>query len=201
MDARRGRGYNHPFTRFYLGGVVGRHHDHWHFDRDVVAGGAGGPRGGAEDAVPEQPQADRTWPCTPMNRRYGCLPPGAILRPPYPNFYADYDPWFEAPATALPGYHGTSWMLQILPFMEQQALFDQWDFTKSVIGNKTVAATRYRLSFIAPRVATAFARMTSKSCSKTGPAAAPTMAAATAVGISLSIRGRQPPRWFHKPPV
>ena len=32
-------------------------------------------------------------------------------------------------------------MLQILPFMEQNALYDQWDFTKSVSGNQAVAAT------------------------------------------------------------
>jgi len=71
---------------------------------------------------------------------YGCFPPGAILRPPYPAFYTDYDPWFEAASMAT-RMHGTSWMLQILPFMEQNAIYDQWDFTKSVLGNQTIAAT------------------------------------------------------------
>ena len=37
------------------------------------------------------------------------------------------------------GRHGTSWMLQILPYIEQTALFDKWDFTKNVKGNKAVA--------------------------------------------------------------
>ena len=61
--------------------------------------------------------------------QYGALPPGAILAG-YPNTgTADYDPWPEATSTAN-GNHGTSWMLQILPFMEQQALFDRWDFTQ-----------------------------------------------------------------------
>ena len=67
------------------------------------------------------------------------LPPGAILRPPYAKFYTDYDPWLDASNSAA-GYHGTSWMLRILPFVEQQALFDKWDFTKSVINNKAVAS-------------------------------------------------------------
>jgi prepilin-type processing-associated H-X9-DG protein len=32
-------------------------------------------------------------------------------------------------------------MLQILPFIEQQALYDRWDFTQSALGNQAVAAT------------------------------------------------------------
>ena len=39
------------------------------------------------------------------------------------------------------GMHGTSWMLQILPLLDNGNLYDQWDFKKSVIGNKTVAST------------------------------------------------------------
>ena len=39
--------------RFTLVGVVGRHYDHRHPDRLAAAGGAGGPRGGADRAVPE----------------------------------------------------------------------------------------------------------------------------------------------------
>jgi prepilin-type N-terminal cleavage/methylation domain-containing protein/prepilin-type processing-associated H-X9-DG protein len=70
----------------------------------------------------------------------GCLPPAGILRPPYPAFAQDYDPWFEA-ASRSPKMHGTSWMLQILNFMEHNAIWDNWDFTKSVIGNSAVAAT------------------------------------------------------------
>lgn len=37
--------------------------------------------------------------------------------------------------------HGTSWMLQILPFIEQNAMFDRWDFSRSVSGNRAVAET------------------------------------------------------------
>jgi prepilin-type N-terminal cleavage/methylation domain-containing protein/prepilin-type processing-associated H-X9-DG protein len=39
------------------------------------------------------------------------------------------------------GTHGTSWMLQILPFMEYLDLFDRWDFSKNVNGNLSVAMT------------------------------------------------------------
>ena len=35
---------------------------------------------------------------------------------------------------------GTSWMLAILPFLDNKALYNQWDFTKSVLGNKAVAS-------------------------------------------------------------
>ncbi len=40
---------------------------------------------------------------------------------------------------ATSGAHGTSWMLQILPYMEQANLFDRWDFSKNVKGNRDVA--------------------------------------------------------------
>ncbi len=71
---------------------------------------------------------------------YAAFPPGAILADYPTNGTADYDSWSEA-TSSVSGRHGTSWLLQILPFMERQALYDQWDFTKSVIGNQAVAAT------------------------------------------------------------
>ena len=39
------------------------------------------------------------------------------------------------------GEHGTSWMLLILPYLEQQPLYDSWDFTKNVKGNQATATT------------------------------------------------------------
>jgi prepilin-type N-terminal cleavage/methylation domain-containing protein len=72
--------------------------------------------------------------------RHGVLPPGAILAGYPRSGTSNYDPWTEATSTAT-GKHGTSWMLQILPFIEQQALFDHWDFTRSVAANQAVAAT------------------------------------------------------------
>ena len=46
-------------TWFYARGTFGGDHDHRDLDCVVVAGGAGGPRGGPADAVHQQPQADR----------------------------------------------------------------------------------------------------------------------------------------------
>ncbi len=58
----------------------------------------------------------------------GALPPAAIT-------VSKYDIQGEAAS----GAHGTSWMLQILPYLEQSAIHDRWDFTKNVLGNMAVA--------------------------------------------------------------
>jgi prepilin-type N-terminal cleavage/methylation domain-containing protein len=79
-----------------------------------------------------------------------CLPPGAILRPPYPKFYINYDPWNEA-ASSTAGMHGTSWMLQILPFLEGNNLYDKWNFKKSVAGNQAIAATNINMFYCPSR--------------------------------------------------
>ena len=63
----------------------------------------------------------------------GCLPPGIIAD----NFTNTYDIWREASS----GGHGTSWMLQILPYLEQAVVYDRWDFTLNVLGNAAVAKT------------------------------------------------------------
>ncbi len=57
------------------------------------------------------------------------FPPGFIS--------PDINVWQEASE----GAQGQSWMLQILPYIEQAALFDNWDFTKNVLGNVAVAQT------------------------------------------------------------
>ena len=67
------------------------------------------------------------------------FPPGAKLRPGYPNYTTSYDPWSEASST-WSNMRGTSWILEILPHMEQMALYKQWDFSKSVVGNKQTAS-------------------------------------------------------------
>ena len=68
------------------------------------------------------------------------FPPGAVLKPDYPSYSQWYDPWGEEAALEGAGLHGTSWMLQILPFIEQDALYSQWDFTKNVKDNRAVAS-------------------------------------------------------------
>jgi len=56
-----------------------------------------------------------------------------------------YDPWGEArlaPGSFTPGTrHGTSWILEVLPFMEQRSIADRWDRQTNVLGNAAVAQT------------------------------------------------------------
>jgi prepilin-type N-terminal cleavage/methylation domain-containing protein len=49
------------------------------------------------------------------------------------------------------GLHGTSWMLRILPFVEQGPLYDRWDFRTSVLGNRLVAETDIPLFYCPSR--------------------------------------------------
>jgi hypothetical protein len=39
------------------------------------------------------------------------------------------------------GFHGTSWMLRVLPYVEQEPLFAGWNFRTSVSGNQAVGET------------------------------------------------------------
>lgn len=69
------------------------------------------------------------------------FPPGGIIDTPFgPSHRSNYNTIAEASSTAS-GKHGTSWILQILPQVEQAAMFDQWDFSRSVLGNEAVART------------------------------------------------------------
>ena len=56
-----------------------------------------------------------------------------------------YDPWKEArltPGSFTPGTRqGTSWILEVLPFMEQKTIADQWDRQTNVLGNAALAQT------------------------------------------------------------
>jgi len=48
--------------------------------------------------------------------------------------YGASDSWTEAQSGA--GVHGTSWMLQILPYVEKATLYEEWDFGISPSGNR-----------------------------------------------------------------
>jgi prepilin-type N-terminal cleavage/methylation domain-containing protein/prepilin-type processing-associated H-X9-DG protein len=53
-----------------------------------------------------------------------------------------YNTWAEASSLeAGAGQRGWSWMLEILPFMEYDGLYQQWDYRKSVLGNIDIAQT------------------------------------------------------------
>ena len=43
------------------------------------------------------------------------------------------------PGRLVRNMQGTSWMLQILPFMEYGDIYKQWNFQKSVLGNAALA--------------------------------------------------------------
>ena len=54
-----------------------------------------------------------------------------------------FDPWGEAGQT--PGSfsagtkHGTSWIVDVLPFIEQKTIADQWNWETNVLGNAAIA--------------------------------------------------------------
>jgi prepilin-type N-terminal cleavage/methylation domain-containing protein len=50
-----------------------------------------------------------------------------------------FGPWDDARAASGAGLQGTSWMLSILPQMEQSAIFNQWNFNTNVLGNAALA--------------------------------------------------------------
>ena len=59
------------------------------------------------------------------------FPPGTICASDPMPPSNQYDVWSEA-GRKEPGYHGTSFLLQILPFMEHQAILEAWDFSRGV---------------------------------------------------------------------
>ena len=83
-------------------------------DRAAVAGRAGGAGGGAKNAVLQQPQADRAWHCTTTTL------PMAFCRMASTCCIGD---------TPAPPIIGT-WVSAILPELEQQNIFDLFNFTK-----------------------------------------------------------------------
>jgi prepilin-type processing-associated H-X9-DG protein len=51
-----------------------------------------------------------------------------------------YDPWKDAASTTSTSKsHGVSWMVEILPYIEQDNAHKTWDASKSVVGNADVA--------------------------------------------------------------
>ncbi len=67
------------------------------------------------------------------------FPSGSITGPP--NGANINNPW-EAARSSGSGdsnQHGTSWLLRILPFIEQGPIYQQWNVTTNVIGNAAIA--------------------------------------------------------------
>ena len=79
------------------------------------------------------------------------FPPGATITSSYgPDSKVSFDPWSEA-ASTWSNMHGTSWILEILPHMEQMTLYKQWNFKKSVVGNKQIASTDIEILYCPSR--------------------------------------------------
>lgn len=49
--------------------------------------------------------------------------------------------WMEAGSLTATNAHGTSWMLQVLPFVDQANTYNLWNFNTNVMGNRAVAET------------------------------------------------------------
>jgi prepilin-type N-terminal cleavage/methylation domain-containing protein/prepilin-type processing-associated H-X9-DG protein len=80
------------------------------------------------------------------------FPPGAVLVPNYYDIEISgwYDPWGEAADSSLKKY-GYSWMLFILPYIEEYRIYEGWNFSKSVLGNKTLAQCDIKLFYCPSR--------------------------------------------------
>jgi prepilin-type N-terminal cleavage/methylation domain-containing protein len=68
---------------------------------------------------------------------HSVFPPGCVVSV---GTYPEFDPWTEA-SVAGPGRHGTSWLLMILPYLEQANLYHDWNFAANVTGNAAIAQT------------------------------------------------------------
>ncbi|QDV51308.1 DUF1559 domain-containing protein [Gimesia fumaroli] len=72
---------------------------------------------------------------------HGVFPPGSVvtLTNGVSGGAVRYRDWMEAGNTTSVNAHGTSWMLQILPFVDQANIYNQWNFNTNVMGNRAVA--------------------------------------------------------------
>ncbi len=70
--------------------------------------------------------------CLNYESTYKRLPPAVAMRDRFKKTtqWAHYDPVAEARSMAV-GYRGHSWIVEILPFIEQQTIADRWDYDYS----------------------------------------------------------------------
>ncbi len=67
----------------------------------------------------------------------GNFPAGSVSQDVANNL--GFDPWDDARAASGAGLKGTSWMLAVLPQIEQTGIFNQWNFDTNVLGNAAIA--------------------------------------------------------------
>ena len=73
------------------------------------------------------------------------LPPSSMPMGTEYDFVDDI--WKEAES----GEQGWSWMLSVLPYMEQQSIYDLWDFELNVLGNAQAAQQEIKVLFCPSR--------------------------------------------------
>ncbi len=85
------------------------------------------------------------------------FPPAAIAKLPaaYQGYSSngEVDVWGAAMGDHGHDGHGTSWMLQILPFIERAAIYEQWDFVHNttVVDNAALAKTEIAIFYCPSR--------------------------------------------------
>jgi prepilin-type N-terminal cleavage/methylation domain-containing protein/prepilin-type processing-associated H-X9-DG protein len=82
------------------------------------------------------------------------FPPGSIIAATGNNPYNVTYPCNvagNAGPTATAGSHGTSWMLQVLPFIEMDTVYKQWGFGTNVAGNLATAQVDIRAFYCPSR--------------------------------------------------
>lgn len=75
--------------------------------------------------------------CINYESSHKIFPAAAAIRIKYPG-EESYDINSEVMRINREGFRGHSWMVEILPYIEQQSLFDQWDLDYSVMHNINV---------------------------------------------------------------
>jgi prepilin-type N-terminal cleavage/methylation domain-containing protein/prepilin-type processing-associated H-X9-DG protein len=84
----------------------------------------------------------------------GRFPLGVFLQlPPYSASMNKFDPWREAaePPAVKPAARGWSWMVEVLPYVEQAGLRASWDDSGNVLKNSTLAVTDIPLFYCPSR--------------------------------------------------
>ena len=111
------RPYRPPLHGFTLVELL-VYYDHRHLDRLVAAGGAGGARSSAKtqcgNNLKQIGLAMHAY-----HEAHGSFPPGDI------STYALSSPCVAAPPGLRAGYCGWGWGTFILPYVEQQAVYDR----------------------------------------------------------------------------
>ena len=112
---------NQKSAAFTLGGTSGRDHDHRHLDRAVVAGSAGGARGGKKSHSAPTTCGSWPWACTITVLRTASCPLAAVL------------------PTCGVLRRAFNWRMFIFPEIEQTALYD--DIKSKVVPDFVSTAT------------------------------------------------------------